>query len=55
MSHIRASVEHIFGHMKQKGMDYVSSIGLNRAHQHNGLSNLAYNLTRYAFLKIAQA
>jgi|GEM_PF-5325362 hypothetical protein len=41
--------------MNQKGMDYVSSIGLNRAHEHNGLSNLAYNLTRYAFLKIAQA
>jgi IS5 family transposase len=55
ISRIRVRVEHIFGHMKQKGMDYVRSIGLNRAHQHNGLSNLAYNLTRYAFLKTAQA
>jgi hypothetical protein len=41
ISRIRVRVEHIFGLMKQKGMDYVKSIGLNRAHQHIGLSKLA--------------
>jgi IS5 family transposase len=33
ISRIRVRVERIFGLMKQKGMDYVKSIGLNRAHQ----------------------
>jgi IS5 family transposase len=51
ISRIRVRVEHIFGTMKHRAMDYVCSIGLNRAHQHNGLCNLVYNLTRYAFLK----
>ena len=41
ISRIRVRVEHIFGLMKQKGMDCVKSIGLNRAHQHIGLSKLA--------------
>lgn len=51
ISRIRVRVEHVFGNMKHRGMDYVRSIGLKRAHQHNGLSNLVYNITRYAFLK----
>lgn len=51
ISRIRVRVEHIFGTMKHRGMDYVRSLGLKRAHQHNGLCNLVYNLTRYAFLK----
>ena len=51
VSKIRVRVEHVFGRMKQMGMDYVRSIGLKRASQHNTLSNLVYNMDRYAFLK----
>ena len=32
-------------------MDLVRSIGLKRASQHNSLSNMVYNMDRYAFLK----
>jgi transposase, IS5 family len=49
-SRIRARVEHVFGRMKQLGMDYVRSIGLPRAIQHNTLCNLLYNLDRYRVL-----
>lgn len=51
VSRIRVRVEHVFGRMKQLGMDYVRSIGLKRAGQHNSLCNLVYNMDRYAFLK----
>lgn len=51
VSKIRVRVEHVFGRMKQMGMDYVRQIGLERASQHNNLSNLVYNMDRYAFLK----
>lgn len=51
VSRIRVRVEHIFGRMKQLGMDYVRSIGLKRASQHNSLCNLVYNMDRYAFLQ----
>lgn len=51
ISRIRVRVEHVFGRMKQLGMDKVRSIGLKRATAHNHLSNLVYNLDRYAFLK----
>lgn len=51
VSRIRVRVEHVFGRMKQLGMDCVRSIGLKRASQHNSLSNLVYNMDRYAFLK----
>jgi hypothetical protein len=47
----RIRVEHVFGRMKQMGMDMVRSIGLKRASQHNSLCNLGYNMDRYAFLK----
>jgi len=36
--------------MKQMGADLCRSIGLKRATQHNHLSNLAYNMGRYACL-----
>ena len=36
--------------MSQMGMDKLRTIGLVRAHQHNALSNLVYNMDRYAFL-----
>jgi len=51
ISRIRARVEHVFGRMSQLGMDYVRSIGLKRATAHNHLSNLVYNMDRYALLK----
>jgi IS5 family transposase len=50
LSRIRARIEHVFGRMKQLGMDYVRSIGLPRASQHNTLCNLVYNLDRYRVL-----
>ena len=49
-SRIRVRVEHVFGRMSQMGMDVVRSIGLKRGKQHNTLSNLVYNMDRYAFL-----
>jgi IS5 family transposase len=49
-SRIRVRVEHVFGRMSQMGMDIVRSIGLKRGSQHNTLSNLVYNMDRYAFL-----
>ena len=51
VSRIRVRVEHVFWRMKQLGMDLVRSIGLKRAGQHNSLSNMVYNMDRYAFLK----
>ena len=51
VSRIRVRVEHVFGRMKQMGMDYVQSIGVERARHHNSMSNLVYNMDRYAFLK----
>jgi IS5 family transposase len=49
-SRIRVRVEHVFGRMSQMGMGAVRTIGLKRASQHNTLSNLVYNMDRYAFL-----
>lgn len=49
-SRLRVRIEHVFGRMAQMGIDRVRSIGLQRAHQHNGLGNLIYNMDRYAFL-----
>ena len=49
-SRIRVRCEHIFGRMTQMAMDRLRSIGCVRADQHIGLSNLVYNMDRYAFL-----
>ena len=49
-SRIRVRCEHIFGRMSQMALDRLRSIGLARANQHIGLSNLVYNMDRYAFL-----
>lgn len=49
-SRIRVRVEHVFGRMSQMGMGAVRTIGLRRASQHNALSNIVYNMDRYAFL-----
>lgn len=50
ISRMRVRVEHIFGRMAQMGADWCRSIGLQRATQHNHLSNLVYNMDRYACL-----
>ena len=49
-SRIRVRCEHVFGRMTQMAMDRLRSIGSVRANQHIGLSNLVYNMDRYAFL-----
>lgn len=51
VSRMRVRVEHIFGRMKHMGMDYCRRIGLKRVSQHNSLSNLVYNMDRYALIK----
>jgi IS5 family transposase len=50
VSRIRVRVEHVFARMSQMGVQVCRSIGLNRATSHNHLSNLVYNMDRYAFL-----
>lgn len=50
ISRMRVRVEHIFARMAQMGADLCRSIGLKRATQHNHLSNLTYNMDRYACL-----
>jgi transposase, IS5 family len=50
ISRMRVRVEHIFARMAQMGADLCRSIGLKRATQHNDLSNLVYNMDRYACL-----
>ena len=47
---VRVRVEHIFARMAQIEADWCRSIGLKRATQHNHLSNLVYNMDRYACL-----
>ena len=49
-SRIRVRCEHIFGRMSQMALDRLRSIGMTRANQHIGWSNLVYNMDRYAFL-----
>jgi IS5 family transposase len=53
-SHIRVRVEHVFGMMANtmKGIT-IRSIGMARACFNIGLMNLAYNLSRYAYLRRA--
>lgn len=50
ISRMRVRVEHIFARMAQMGADLCRSIGVKRATQHNHLSNLVYNMDRYACL-----
>ena len=51
-SRVRARIEHIFGHIAtaMNGC-YVRTIGSARAKTKIGLENLAYNFSRYTFLK----
>jgi len=50
VSRIRVRVEHVFAWMKAMGADYCHRIGLQLNSQHNALSNLTYNMDRYACL-----
>jgi len=50
ISRMRVRVEHVFARLAQMGGALCRSIGLKRASQHNHLSNLAYNMDRYACL-----
>jgi IS5 family transposase len=53
-SRIRARVEHVFGHMTQSmGGLLVRGIGMCRARCAVGLQNLAYNLSRYRYLRLS--
>jgi len=54
-SHIRVRVEHVFGRMQHFGGITIRTIGIKRAEIQIGLLNMAYNLTRYAYLSGAKA
>lgn len=48
-SAVRARVEHVFAHQKDRMGLFVRTIGLTRAEAKIGLANLAYNLQRFLF------
>jgi len=50
-SRIRARVEHVFARMHQFGGIAIRTIGIMRAELQIGLLNIAYNVTRYAYLR----
>ena len=50
ISRMRVRVEHVFGRMAHMRAGICRSIGLKRAKSHNHLSNLTYNMDRYALL-----
>ena len=50
-SRIRARVEHVFARMHQFGGIAIRTIGIMRAELQIGLLNMAYNMTRYAYLR----
>jgi IS5 family transposase len=51
-SRVRVRVEHVFGHIETAMHGcYVRTIGKARAEAKIGLENLAYNLSRFTFLK----
>jgi IS5 family transposase len=48
---VRARVEHVFGHIETSMNGcYVRTIGIARAKAKIGMGNLAYNISRFAFL-----
>ena len=50
-SKVRSRVEHVFGHMRQSmGGFFIRKIGIERAAVEVGLKNLAYNMSRAAYL-----
>ena len=54
-SHIRVRVEHVFAAINHFGGIFIRTIGERRAEFQIGLMNLAYNMTRYAYLREAEA
>jgi hypothetical protein len=48
-SAVRARVEHVFAHQKDRMGLFVRTIGLSKAEAKIGLANLAYNLQRFLF------
>ena len=48
-SRIRARVEHVFAHQKDKMGLFIRTIGLHRAKAKITLANLAYNMPRLIF------
>jgi IS5 family transposase len=54
-SKIRVRVEHVFARMHQFGGITIRTIGKTRAEIQIGLLNMAYNITRYAYLMGAKA
>ena len=54
-SHIRVRVEHVFAAINHFGGIFIRTIGARRAEFQIGIMNLAYNMTRYAYLMEAKA
>ena len=48
--YVTIALRALFGRMSQMALDRLRSIGPAPANQHIGLSNLVYNIDRYAFL-----
>jgi hypothetical protein len=48
-SAVRAKVEHVFAHQKNRMGLLIRTIGQARAETKIGLANLAYNLQRFLF------
>ncbi|MEI7669464.1 MAG: transposase, partial [Pseudomonadota bacterium] len=54
-SRVRARVEHVFGHITNfMNGCFVRTIGFARAEAKIGMENLAYNISRFAFLMSAK-
>ncbi len=50
-SKVRAAIEHVFAHQKERMGLFVRTIGLGRARLKIGMVNLAYNMQRFLWLK----
>ena len=48
-SKVRAFVEHVFAHQKNRFGLFIRTIGIERARVKIGMANIAYNLTRYVW------
>ena len=48
---VRAAVEHVFAAQKRRLHLFIRTVGIARARAKIGLANLAYNLTRFAWLQ----
>jgi IS5 family transposase len=54
-SKVRAAVEHVFAHQKQRMGLFVRTVGLARARLKIGMVNLAYNMQRFLWLRARPA